>query len=60
MIDDKNSKVIHQKGNNSWLGMSVDFKYIKPVFEELNSTATTPLLNRGKMRMAKEVHLIGP
>lgn len=55
----KAAKLIHQKGNDSWLGMSIDFKYIKPVFEELNSTAT-PLLNRGKMRMTKEVHLIGP
>ncbi|CEG75211.1 hypothetical protein RMATCC62417_10294 [Rhizopus microsporus] len=39
--------VEHPAGNNSWLGMSVDFKYIKPVFEELNSTAV-PLLNRGE------------
>ncbi|CAO3700796.1 unnamed protein product [Rhizopus microsporus] len=43
----KAAKLIHQKGNDSWLGMSIDFKYIKPVFEELNSTAT-PLLNRGE------------
>ncbi|KAI7863384.1 hypothetical protein BDF14DRAFT_1885219 [Spinellus fusiger] len=36
-----------EETNPPWLGFQVDFKYIKPLFDELNSTAT-PLLNRGE------------
>lgn len=34
-------------GNSSWLGMNFDFKYVKPVFDLVNSTEV-PLLNRGE------------
>ncbi|KAG0759054.1 hypothetical protein G6F24_009353 [Rhizopus arrhizus] len=39
--------VEHSAGNSSWLGMAIDYQYIKPIFNELNSTQV-PLISRGE------------
>ncbi|KAG1143230.1 hypothetical protein G6F37_008048 [Rhizopus arrhizus] len=39
--------VEHSAGDSSWLGMAIDYQYIKPIFNELNSTQV-PLISRGE------------
>ncbi|KAI9469042.1 MAG: hypothetical protein EXX96DRAFT_590237 [Benjaminiella poitrasii] len=38
----------HPDGNSSWLGITFDFQYVKPIFDLVNSTEEKPLLNRGE------------